>query len=176
MSKPKPKLITSVEYKRLRIIVLSIVFVSLALPTYIGMSKSELGTPSTEWNQALVWIKDNTPAESLIIAWWDYGYWIRYRAERQPFVTPSEESDRIPMIAKAFLTYGNATWPIGTDYIIIDENTAYNFTKVMAKWAGADYRDIDDSMTLAGRLYENKIPEGYRIVYGDKVKVFEYTK
>ena len=29
-----------------------------------------------DWIQALSWMKDNLPRESVVAAWWDYGYWI----------------------------------------------------------------------------------------------------
>jgi len=29
-----------------------------------------------DWIQALSWMKDNLPGDSVVAAWWDYGYWI----------------------------------------------------------------------------------------------------
>lgn len=29
-----------------------------------------------DWLQALVWMRDNLPEESIVVSWWDYGYWI----------------------------------------------------------------------------------------------------
>jgi dolichyl-diphosphooligosaccharide--protein glycosyltransferase len=29
-----------------------------------------------DWLQALVWMRDNLPEDSIVVAWWDYGYWI----------------------------------------------------------------------------------------------------
>ncbi len=35
-----------------------------------------------DWFQALNWMKANTPTNSVIIAWWDYGYWINVMGNR----------------------------------------------------------------------------------------------
>ena len=31
---------------------------------------------NNDWVNALHWISNNTPKDSVIAAWWDYGYWI----------------------------------------------------------------------------------------------------
>jgi dolichyl-diphosphooligosaccharide---protein glycosyltransferase len=36
----------------------------------------------SDWLQALDWIHDSTPTNSVIIAWWDYGYWINVMGNR----------------------------------------------------------------------------------------------
>ena len=36
----------------------------------------------TDWFQALNWIHDNTPTNSVVIGWWDYGYWINVMGNR----------------------------------------------------------------------------------------------
>ena len=40
----------------------------------------------SDWLQALNWIHDNTPTNSVIIAWWDYGYWINVMGNRTTVV------------------------------------------------------------------------------------------
>ena len=35
-----------------------------------------------DWLEALNWIKYNTPQNAVIIAWWDYGYWINVMGEQ----------------------------------------------------------------------------------------------
>jgi dolichyl-diphosphooligosaccharide--protein glycosyltransferase len=36
----------------------------------------------TDWFQALNWIHDNTPTSSVVISWWDYGYWVNVMGNR----------------------------------------------------------------------------------------------
>jgi dolichyl-diphosphooligosaccharide--protein glycosyltransferase len=39
-------------------------------------------TQLADWFQALNWIHDNTPTNSVIIGWWDYGYWVNVMGNR----------------------------------------------------------------------------------------------
>lgn len=34
------------------------------------------------WYDALMWIKENIPQDAVVVAWWDYGYWISVLGER----------------------------------------------------------------------------------------------
>ena len=38
--------------------------------------------PSNDWLDTLEWMKLNTPQDSVIGSWWDYGYWISTLSER----------------------------------------------------------------------------------------------
>lgn len=56
-------------------------------PADYGVSIANGGTifahsELTDWTQALTWINQNTPQNSVIIAWWDYGYWINVMGNR----------------------------------------------------------------------------------------------
>ena len=39
-----------------------------------------------QWQNAMKWVRDNTPQGSIFVHWWDYGYWIQYLGQR-PTVT-----------------------------------------------------------------------------------------
>ena len=56
-------------------------------PADYGVSIANGGTifahsDLTDWTQALAWINANTPQNSVVIAWWDYGYWINVMGNR----------------------------------------------------------------------------------------------
>ena len=72
-------------------------------PTILnGGSKFRIGT--TDWIDSLEWIKNNTPEDSVIAAWWDYGYWIQTIAERASLADNSTLNDSIiKKIASIFL-------------------------------------------------------------------------
>jgi dolichyl-diphosphooligosaccharide---protein glycosyltransferase len=39
-------------------------------------------TVISDWFEALNWINSNTPTNSVIISWWDYGYWVNVMGNR----------------------------------------------------------------------------------------------
>jgi len=56
-------------------------------PADYGVTVSNGGTifahsQINDWLQALQWIHDNTPTNAVIVAWWDYGYWINVMGNR----------------------------------------------------------------------------------------------
>jgi len=67
------------------------------------------GTPSTDWQESLMWLESNSPETSYylenenfpeygVLSWWDYGNWILYMAKRpvvaNNFQTGVEDSAR----------------------------------------------------------------------------------
>jgi dolichyl-diphosphooligosaccharide--protein glycosyltransferase len=80
--------------KELGIIFMIFIFVGI-LPTIWGTADSSLRPTSlassgisalfgdrypSDWMQALSWMKDNLPDDSVVVSWWDYGYWIEAMA------------------------------------------------------------------------------------------------
>ncbi|MEM2403716.1 MAG: STT3 domain-containing protein [Candidatus Methanomethylicia archaeon] len=58
-----------------------------------------------DWMETLVWIQDNTPPDSVIIAWWDYGYWITSYTNRTTCADNATlNSTQIKQIAKMFMS------------------------------------------------------------------------
>jgi asparagine N-glycosylation enzyme membrane subunit Stt3 len=39
-----------------------------------------------QWQNAMAWVRENTPQGAIVIHWWDYGYWVQYLGKR-PSVT-----------------------------------------------------------------------------------------
>ena len=57
--------------------------VSLYRSQYTTIASSELGSvPAPSWLGALHFLRNSTPPGSLVVAWWDYGYWISVVAQR----------------------------------------------------------------------------------------------
>jgi dolichyl-diphosphooligosaccharide--protein glycosyltransferase len=48
------------------------------------------------WWDAFIAIRDRTPPETIVSAWWDYGYWAKYAAERRVSADGSSLKTRIP--------------------------------------------------------------------------------
>jgi dolichyl-diphosphooligosaccharide--protein glycosyltransferase len=80
--------------------------------------------PSSDWLEALEWMKTNTPEDSIIVSWWDYGYWIQTLGERATLIDNSTLNDwRIKQIANIFLSEPTDGWntlnEINVDYVVV---------------------------------------------------------
>jgi len=79
---------------------------------------------TSDWHDSMEWIKNNTPEDAVIAAWWDYGYWIQTKAERASLADNSTLNDWIiKRIATVFLSSPDKGWEIlrdmESDYFLI---------------------------------------------------------
>jgi dolichyl-diphosphooligosaccharide--protein glycosyltransferase len=84
------------------------------------------GIPSqtNDWIDALNWISNNTPTNSVIASWWDYGYWIETLGNRTTLADNANyRIIRTVTMAKMFLdqeeTGITIAQKLGADYILI---------------------------------------------------------
>jgi dolichyl-diphosphooligosaccharide--protein glycosyltransferase len=57
-----------------------------------------------DWLEALSWMRENTPVDSVVFAWWDYGYWITALGDRRTLAdNGTQNSTQIAVIAQTFL-------------------------------------------------------------------------
>ena len=69
--------------------------------------------PSHDWHHAMDWLQHNTPENSIIASWWDYGYWIQTLGDRTTIVDNSTLIDwQIKKLAHAFVTTPENSWRI----------------------------------------------------------------
>jgi dolichyl-diphosphooligosaccharide--protein glycosyltransferase len=67
----------------------------------------------SDWPQTLQWISQDTPANSVVIAWWDYGYWIAVMGNRTSVVDNStSNSTAIAQVGQLLMS--NATQAAAT--------------------------------------------------------------
>jgi len=52
-------------------------------PISILNSGTQFNISTNDWSDAMQWLKENTPEDAVIAAWWDYGYWINTLGERK---------------------------------------------------------------------------------------------
>lgn len=74
----------------------AVVLVLLLLPP--SLSAYQLGSyrlvaANNDWEAALDYLSESTPAEAVVMSWWDYGYWILDIAERKPVVDNGRHSE-----------------------------------------------------------------------------------
>jgi dolichyl-diphosphooligosaccharide--protein glycosyltransferase len=79
---------------------------------------------TNDWKESLEWIKSNTPQDSVVAAWWDYGYWITTMSERATLADNATiDTKRIQNIAKTFLNTPDESWnmlnEMQADYVLI---------------------------------------------------------
>jgi oligosaccharyl transferase (archaeosortase A-associated) len=120
--------------------------------------------PSNGWEEALTWMKDNTPdplgdpdayyklygldykypaSAYGVTAWWDYGYWISRIAHRLPSTNPSQDPTPITRVANLFLsqnvTSSNQIMKdLGSSYVILDYDLIASKLWAVADWAKKD--------------------------------------
>ena len=94
-----------------------------APPTILN-GGSHFGVVTNDWKESLEWIKTNTPEDSVIAAWWDYGYWITTMSGKATINDNATfNSTRIANVAKTFLSSPDDAWnnlqEMDADYILI---------------------------------------------------------
>lgn len=84
------------------------IVVALMSPTVCGAYQTANqvvpGTSDSMWD-SMTWIKDNTPADTVITSWWDFGYLFEISADRQvTFDGGSQAGERAFWLGKAMTT------------------------------------------------------------------------
>lgn len=100
------------------------VFSSIDAPPTILNGGTNFPIATNDWNESLEWIKNNTPQDAVIGAWWDYGYWIQTKADRASLADNSTISTAIiEKIAQIFLSTPENGWKslqdMGADYFVV---------------------------------------------------------
>ena len=77
-----------------------------------------------DWHAAFEWVKSETPEDSVIAAWWDYGYWITTLTNRTSLADNGTfDHTQIRKIAETFLMTPDEAWTslqrFDTDYVLI---------------------------------------------------------
>lgn len=103
---------------------------SVKVPPTILNGGSNYNIATTDWLDAMDWIKNNTPKDAVVASWWDYGYWITTLGERKSLADNATLIDwQIKLIAKMLLSTPDEAWEILTsdkltegldaDYVLI---------------------------------------------------------
>ena len=74
-----------------------------------------ISTDAPAWLDTLKWINNSTPKDSVVAAWWDYGYWISVVGNRSSVADGSTlNSTQIDLLAKALTGTENEAYNIFT--------------------------------------------------------------
>ena len=140
---------------------------------------------TNDWIDATNWIKENTPTDSVIFSWWDYGYWIQTLGERTTLADNSTLSTvQIEKIARTLLTpvadawvilHSSATTDVSEHYIAIPKNPEPISTNRINSVTGLDADYI--LIHIAGVKYETDSFPLYDIHGGgDETKKYWFLK
>lgn len=104
-------------------------------PTTVAASSLPVRAEITDWSEALLWMKTNLPPHTVVVSWWDYGYWITVMGEKITIADNgttnttqiawigrmfmSTEEDAIAMINEfnAYTSRYNVNYPIS--YVVV---------------------------------------------------------
>jgi dolichyl-diphosphooligosaccharide---protein glycosyltransferase len=107
--------------------------------------------PSNDWLETLEWIKVNTPEDSVVASWWDYGYWISTLAERTTLIDNATLGNwQIAKVAEIFMSTPDESWNLLTDW-----DVDYVLVYVAAQRLPGDYNG-DSLYVLNGGGDESK--------------------
>jgi len=96
------------------------------LPNSLLHSGSKFDISTNDWPDAMRWVKENTPNDAVIAAWWDYGYWISALGERKTLADNATLLDwQIKKIATTFLSTPDNAWQILTSDTETDASSYY---------------------------------------------------
>ena len=109
---------------------LAVIVILLTIPTVypegINWASYMAGTPPTilnggthfllstnDWSDAMHWLNVKTPEDSVVVAWWDYGYWISALGERKSISDNATLLDwQIKKTASMFFSTPENAWKI----------------------------------------------------------------
>ncbi|HUI23835.1 MAG TPA: STT3 domain-containing protein [Nitrososphaerales archaeon] len=86
-------------------------------------------SPFTDWIQTLSWVRQNTPTNSIIISWWDYGYWFAVMGNRTTVVDNATlNSTRIEQVGQLLMSNSTQSAAMAKQMAYIPGCTPVNST------------------------------------------------
>jgi len=147
---------------------------NVGLPVTILNSGSQFNISTNDWPDAMQWLRENTPEDAVIAAWWDYGYWISTLAERKTLSDNATLLDwQIRKTAAMYMSTPDHAWKILTSDIETDMSSYYVTlpTDVLHPTRHSDdvynvnegkfdafenWKELDDVGRAQGQIDENK--------------------
>jgi len=72
----------NIPFTKIIAIAIAIGFISVNISSAFVVNKYTGLTFDAKWQEAMKWMKENTPEDAAIMSWWDYGYWFQTAGER----------------------------------------------------------------------------------------------
>lgn len=137
------------------ILLVLLVFISTASAASLNGNNYIL-TADKDWQQALVYLREDTSQDAVIMSQWSYGYWILDVAQRRPFVDNGYYAytlDRLQDVGLAYSTTDPSEAATimgknGTEYLVFGRQDL-DFAVTILGWAGLNSEEgtfPDDSL------------------------------
>jgi len=93
-------------------------------PTTLAASSVPTRQQIGDWMQALQWMKENLPKDTVVASWWDYGYWISVVAGKISLADNGTiNGTQIAQIGRMFMSKEEDALPIlrfyNADYVVV---------------------------------------------------------
>ncbi|MEO9307273.1 MAG: peptidylprolyl isomerase [Nitrososphaera sp.] len=94
-----------------------------APPTILN-GGSNFAIATDDWPNAMSWLKNNTPTDSVVASWWDYGYWVQTLGDRKTLADNATiDTHVIANIARMLLSSPDQAWQMlrdsGSNYVLV---------------------------------------------------------
>ncbi len=101
---------------------------------------------NVQWQQAMGWVRDNTPTDAVFAHWWDYGYWVQTIGERATILDGGNAYAYWDhLMGRHVLTAQNEVEALeylktyGGDYLLIDSTDIGKYTAFSSIGSDEDY-------------------------------------
>jgi dolichyl-diphosphooligosaccharide--protein glycosyltransferase len=139
--------------------------VTSSIPTAPGAGQE---LKYADWLEALSWMRQNTPAGSVIFAWWDYGYWITALGDRRTLAdNGTQNSTQIAVIAQTFLDNTTMAIPNLEKYNV--SYVAIFITPSGGSQGGYQGFGEDGKWYWMARIGNNTMWNNYKVIYTETV-------
>jgi len=131
-------------------------------PQILVQGRNSEGEPVIidDFMRSYYWLRDNTPEDSRIMAWWDYGYQINGVANRTTIADGNTwNHEHIALLGKALVSPEKKAWRIArhlADYVLV-------WTTRFAGMYGDDLAKMPHMGNIAGSVYKDVPRTGYQM-------------
>ncbi|MHA2182674.1 MAG: hypothetical protein ACXAAH_14735, partial [Promethearchaeota archaeon] len=179
----------------LRVLIMGLLIVSVIASVFVIYSsyntvsnQAKYTGPSAgvQWQQAMSWVRENTPEDSIFAHWWDYGYWVQTLGERATIADGGHAQGMFNgdhKIGRYMLTtpYQESALSFfktaGIDYLLIDQTDLgkYPAYSKIGGGSGSDFMDRYAAIPvmLVDAKQTRETGDGVVIVYSGGTYLFE---
>ena len=113
---------------------------------------------NNDWGHAMNWLKNNSPEDSVIASWWDYGYWITTLSDRTTIIDNATLIDwQIKKMAYSFITTPDNSWHILNSHYTEDVSE-YIGSENVEEWLGKPSDEFNTNYTVRKLLDDPYVP------------------